>query len=73
MGFNITLVNGGGGVFLFHHQVSLGKSFFKVSGGVAHVRGDIAGSVGSLTHVIGPQVFMEQRSARFHGLAYIND
>ena len=73
VGFNIALVYGGSGVFLLHHQISLGKSFRKVSSLVAHVGGNVAGVVSRLTHIVSPEIFVEQRRVVLHGHTNINN
>ena len=72
MGLDIALVDGGGGVFPFQHQVGFGESLIDVAGCVAHVGRDIAGLVRSLAHVVGPQVFVHQRGAVLHGVADVH-
>ena len=73
VGLDVALVDSRSGVFLLHHQVGFGKPFFKVAGGVAHMGGDVGGFVPGLAHVVGPQVFMEQRGAVLHGLTDIHN
>ena len=73
VGLDVALVDSRSGVFLLHHQVGFGKPFFKVAGRVAHMGGDVGGFVPGLAHVVGPQVFMEQRGAVLHGLTDIHN
>ena len=73
VGFDITLVDGGGGVFLLHHQVGVSKSFSDVARSVAHMGGNVAGFVSGLSHIVSAHFFVKQRGVGIHRFAYIDD